>query len=329
MPRVSVCIPTYNSAHFLKEAIDSVLAQELPDFELVISDNASTDGTPELCRTYSDPRIRYVRFEELVGQAGNWNRCVELAQCDLVALLHADDRYLAGFLAQRVRALEARPEVGLAFGAVRIIDAQGKVLRHSAFRDEAFVVPAPEFFKELLFGCVVNPVSPMVRRECYRQVGRFREDRKLGIDTDMWMRIAQRYAVAYDPEPLAEYRVHDGSGTAEWLAGADFAVEDLLLLNETFEDIEARPELARFSSLRPQAYRHLALRSLFFAGEACRNGKMAAVRKHLELAIQADRSITKRPTTWALQLSLRLGPGIYRAFSSLRGRETPSGIAQV
>src|SRR5262245_47649967 len=102
MPRISVCIPTYNTARYLPEAIESVLAQTYDDFELVICDNASTDATPQLCRRYDDPRVRYVRFDELVNQGNNWNRCLRLARGDYIALLHADDRYRSGFLIERV-----------------------------------------------------------------------------------------------------------------------------------------------------------------------------------------------------------------------------------
>jgi glycosyltransferase involved in cell wall biosynthesis len=78
-PKVSVCIPTYNTARYLPEAIESVLCQEFDDNELVICDNASTDDTSEICGRYRKERVRYVRFDEFVGQAANWNRCLQLA----------------------------------------------------------------------------------------------------------------------------------------------------------------------------------------------------------------------------------------------------------
>src|SRR5882724_6948180 len=109
MPRVSVCIPTYNSARYLRKAIESVLEQGFGDYELVICDNASTDETPELCRHYEDSRIRYVRFNDLTNQAGNFNRC------------------LAGFLADRVKRLNEHPETGFVFGAVKVVDSDGEV----------------------------------------------------------------------------------------------------------------------------------------------------------------------------------------------------------
>src|SRR5438105_14327682 len=99
MPKVSVFVPTYNTAQYLGVAIESVLAQAFGDFELVVCDNASTDTTPELCGRYGDPRLRYVRFDELVGQAANRNRCLDLATGEYIILLHSDDELLPEFLA--------------------------------------------------------------------------------------------------------------------------------------------------------------------------------------------------------------------------------------
>src|ERR1051326_2476159 len=104
MPKVSICIPTYNSAKYLPQAIESVLQQDFTDFELIICDDASTDETPRLCRSLNDLRIRYIRFEENVGQAGNFNRCFQAARGDILTLLSADDYFLPGLLLNRVTA---------------------------------------------------------------------------------------------------------------------------------------------------------------------------------------------------------------------------------
>src|SRR5260370_9895408 len=125
MPKVSVCIPTYNTAQYLPEAIESVLAQDFTDYELVICDNASTDETPEICRSYDDPRVRYLRFEELTNQAGNFNRCLGQARGELVNLLHADDYFIQGYLPNRVRRFSDRPQLGFLFASVHLAAAQG------------------------------------------------------------------------------------------------------------------------------------------------------------------------------------------------------------
>jgi glycosyltransferase involved in cell wall biosynthesis len=326
-PKVSVCIPTYNSARYLPTAIESVLAQEFTDYELIICDNASTDETQELCRSYPDPRIRYVRFDELVGQGGNWNRCLRMASGEYVALLHADDQYLPQFLTERVRTLDQNAEVGLAFGAVFLMDGGGARVGDQIFRNDAFVSPAPQFYGELLFGCAINPVSPMVRRVCYQAVEPFRENRTWGIDWEMWMRLSARYAVAYSPDPLAVYRIHDKSGTAEVLATATNGREDLELIHDALLQIERDPALARFAPLRRSVLRTQALRTLCNAGYTCTRGNSPATRQHLRLALQVEPALRTRPTTWALWLSCYLGPWVYRSFQSLRGSWASSGLA--
>jgi glycosyltransferase involved in cell wall biosynthesis len=318
MPKVSVCIPTYNTARYLPEAIESVLAQEFDDYELVIRDNASTDETREICRSYADSRIRYVRFEELVNQGGNWNRCLSLAQGEYVALLHSDDKYLPGFLSERVRALDEHKEIGLAFGAVRLIDEQGAEIGSQSFNDNTFFAPKPEFLEHLLFGCVINPVSPMVRRSCYETVGRFNEERLWGIDWEMWLRLSAGYGVGYSPTINAAYRTHGTSGTSVGLLQAKNGAEDLQVLEGAFREIDERPELAHFAKLRRRAFRRLALRTLYAAGYNCEQGNTQGVRQNLSFVLRTDRSLISRPTTWALWLSCHLGPWVYRTYRWVR-----------
>jgi glycosyltransferase involved in cell wall biosynthesis len=320
VPRVSVCIPTYNSARYLAEAIESVLAQTFANFELIVCDNASTDDTPAVSRRYTDPRFRYVRFEELVGQGGNWNRCVGLASGKYVALLHADDVYLPDFLAERVATLDRRPEVGLAFGAVDIIDAAGQIQGRQSEGDESFVAPAPDYFGILLHRCAINPAAPLVRRACYATVGNFDERRLWGIDWQMWLRLAARFGVAYSPHVAACYRVHGASGTATALFSADNCSQDLEVLRWAFIEMDARPELGRFASMREQVYRSLALRTLFAAGYNCEIGNLAGVRKNLGWVLRTDRSLGWRPTFWALGMSCCLGSWVYRCFRNVRGQ---------
>jgi len=319
VPKVSVCIPTYNTARYLPDAIESVIPQTFSNYELIICDDASTDNTPEICSRHKDPRIRYVRYEQRVGQGGNWNRCVSLARGEYVALLHADDRYLPGFLEQRVRVLDADPTIGLAFGAVEIIDKDGNRVGQQLFGDTAFVRPAPEFYKELLFGCVISPVSPVLRRSCYEAVGKFNDTRLHGIDWEMWLRIAARYGVAYSPAISACYRVHQSSGTAQGMNQANNGPEELSVLEDALRRIETEPSLSKFRPLRRKALRKLALRVLYIAGENCMNANFAAIKRNLRFVAQIDRPLIARPTFWALYLSSLWGPFVYRAFKSVRG----------
>lgn len=112
-PHVSVILPTYNSAHFLPRAIDSVLQQNFDDYELLVLDNASTDATPEIVARYSDPRVRAVRHQLNLGMVGNINYGIDDARGRLGVILCADDHWSPDFLSRSIASQRARP--GLTF----------------------------------------------------------------------------------------------------------------------------------------------------------------------------------------------------------------------
>jgi glycosyltransferase involved in cell wall biosynthesis len=129
-PRVSVCVPVYNGEVFLGQALDSILAQTYRDFELIVSDNASTDSTGEICTQYAarDARIRYFRNERNIGANPNFNRLVRLAGAPFFKLANADDLCHPELLARCVPVLDRHPEVVLCYARTRLIDAQGNSL---------------------------------------------------------------------------------------------------------------------------------------------------------------------------------------------------------
>jgi glycosyltransferase involved in cell wall biosynthesis len=128
-PRLSIGLPVYNGEAFLREALDDLLAQTFRDFELVISDNASTDATEAICREYAerDPRIRYVRSEENRGAAWNFNRSFELARGRYFKWAACDDRCEPTFLERCIEALESDRSVVLAYPRAIDIGDAGEV----------------------------------------------------------------------------------------------------------------------------------------------------------------------------------------------------------
>ncbi|MFT5199548.1 MAG: glycosyltransferase involved in cell wall biosynthesis [Planctomycetota bacterium] len=130
-PRVSIAIPVYNGGPFLREAVESVLAQSFEDLELIIADNASDDGTEELCRGYAaaDSRVRYFRHVENMGAAANFNFTVARARGEFFKWAAADDVCGLDWVAQSVRALdEAGAETVLAYPWIQWIDDRSKAL---------------------------------------------------------------------------------------------------------------------------------------------------------------------------------------------------------
>src|SRR5262249_56747330 len=136
MARVSLALPVYNGEQFIVAAIESVLAQSFGDFELVITDNASTDGTQELCRSAAarDRRIRYIRSDRNIGACGNFNRGFELTSGEYFKWCAHDDCISPNFLEQCVRALDDNCQAVLAYGLPQKLDEQGQVSPWQGFQ---------------------------------------------------------------------------------------------------------------------------------------------------------------------------------------------------
>ena len=130
MPRVSIGMPVYNGANFLGQALESLLAQTYTDFELIISDNASSDATAEICRAFAgtDSRIRYTRTERTIGPAENHNRLVRMARGDYFRWAAHDDLCAPELLAKEVEVLDRDRSVVLVYPKTRIIDATGNTV---------------------------------------------------------------------------------------------------------------------------------------------------------------------------------------------------------
>ena len=130
-PTVSIGLPVYNGGAFFEACLESVAAQTFADFEVIISDNASTDGTADVARSFvdRDPRFRYVRFEQNRGAAANWNRVVELATGCYFRWLAADDLIAPTYLERCVAVLDRESDVVLVTPQVRLIDLDGKPLQ--------------------------------------------------------------------------------------------------------------------------------------------------------------------------------------------------------
>jgi len=127
---VSLALPVYNGEKYLSEAIHSILAQDFEDFELIITDNASTDRTRDICRTFAerDSRVTYIRNERNMGAAANLNIGFHASTGKYFKWCAYDDLISSNYVGECVRALEAQPDAVLAFGSAKMIDGDGRVV---------------------------------------------------------------------------------------------------------------------------------------------------------------------------------------------------------
>ena len=207
-PRVSVLIPAYNALRFLPQTVASALAQTWDDFELLIVDDGSTDGTGAWVAQHPDARVRLLE-QPNQGAATARNTGIAAARGEYIAFLDADDLWEPSKLERQVACLDARPEVGLVHTAIRYIDEDSHEINQvlGTYGDG-------DVWREVV---VHNPVrcgsTPLVRRECFRQLGVFDTELSFAEDWDMWIRIASSYHFATLNEPLTLYRQHSANMT--------------------------------------------------------------------------------------------------------------------
>ena len=212
VPTVSVVLPTYDRERIVGRAIDSVLAQTVPDFELLLVDDGSRDATAAMVKArYADePRLRYLAKRN-GGTATARNHGVELARGRYVAFLDSDDLWLPGFLASQVALLEARPEAALAVCDARFEgawDGRGPTM----FRDRDF--HAPLSMEAMMRGAWAVPTAWCLRREALEGV-RFATQYRYCEDTEFLFHLASLgRKVVLNPEILAVYTRHAGEGGA-------------------------------------------------------------------------------------------------------------------
>jgi glycosyltransferase involved in cell wall biosynthesis len=216
-PAVSVCIPAYNHADWIGRTIESVLAQTLGDFELIVSDDCSTDGTADVVGRYRDPRIRLVRGERNVGAAGNWNRVVGLARAPFVKLLCDDDLLYPPCLERQVAVLADARHADVALVCCRrdIVDANDRrLMTRAGFAGGARTIPGPLAVRRMVragTNLVGEPTVAMFRTAAHDTAGGFDGRFAYMLDLDFWCRVLAQGSLYVIPETLCAFRVSRGS----------------------------------------------------------------------------------------------------------------------
>ncbi len=187
-PSVSICLPVYNGENYVRQAITSILEQTYEDFELIISDNASTDGTGEICLDAAarDPRVRYYRAEVNRGLAWNHNRAFDLARGRYVAWIGHDDLMDIQYICRCIEALEKDAGAVLAYADYNYIDDKGSVIKRVDLENPGSSERPSERFRGVLYEAGCHPIYGVMRTEILKQTclhGGFAEsDRTLLVE---------------------------------------------------------------------------------------------------------------------------------------------------
>jgi glycosyltransferase involved in cell wall biosynthesis len=207
-PRLTIGLPCYNGEQYLTEALDALLGQSYEDFELIISDNASTDSTADICQKYEklDSRVRHLRQPKNIGLAPNHNVLVHEARGELFKWASDDDLYARDLIKVCVDALDAHPEIVLAHSWTAIINDAREVTRAVPYPHATGSPSAPERFRSLLFGAGGDDDGGIIRAAVLRRTplngSYYRADRTLVCE------IALNGAFYHIPEWLYFRRDH-------------------------------------------------------------------------------------------------------------------------
>lgn len=206
MPQVSVIIPTYNRKEYLQLAIESVLGQTYDDYEIIVVDDGSSDGTGAAIEARYGERVRYL-WQENQGESVARNRGIELAQGDYLALLDSDDLWLPTKLARQVYAMDSDPIAVLTFALSWTVDGEGQVVDMPSLHQAG---EEPDLSLESLY--LKNPIygasTVMMRRAAVVEVGAFDRAIRYGEDWDLWLRLRQQGSFLFLNEPLTFVRRH-------------------------------------------------------------------------------------------------------------------------
>lgn len=346
MARVSVVIPTYNCAQYLRAAVDSVLAQHHKDFEVIVVDDGSTDGTEEALADYQG-KLRYVRTDN-AGVAAARNRGLTEAAGDFVAFLDADDWWDPWKLTVQLAALAAFPEAGLVFSDFSVSDLTGRQIIERGLRWKYGVVsdaentPWTNVFSEskriswtigqgntssadayhgrvgswLFRGNMINTSSVLLRRDVINQIGTFDRGLTTEEDYDYWLRVARCCSMIFVDEPLLNFRRRPGQ-----LTEAD-QIERILgnvatVLTRASTCLDGELDQADINNRIAGIHRELCIVKL-------RQSNQAEARRQIEYSLQyAPKSRRAKVLRVLAHMPAGLLPGIEKLWRKINPRHVP------
>ena len=206
MPIVDIIVPAYNAARFLPSALDSVGAQTFSDWRILLVNDGSTDNTDEIVAHYQEQfgeKLKYIK-QANAGLPAARNAAIRNSSSEFLALLDADDIWLPLRLEESLKSFSHRPQAGLSYGMVDLMDQDGNILQWKDRRQKN----AEGWIATAIYTRRLNLPCPTItfRRQCIEDVGLFDETMRATEDRDMWLRIALKYEVRFVEKVIACYR---------------------------------------------------------------------------------------------------------------------------
>jgi glycosyltransferase involved in cell wall biosynthesis len=297
MPTVSVVLPTYNRAHLLPKAVESVLAQSYSDFELIIVDDGSKDSTKSVVEAIKDPRVRYIQHDTNRGLAAGRNTGARAAVGKFIANQDSDDMWLPGKLGHEVQALEQAPrEVGVVYSRLEKVFPDGRI---AVLPLLPAPMPSGNIYKTMLEGNFITMQVSLMRKECFEAVGGFDEQVIALQDWDFWIRVTEKYQFVGVPE-----------------VGARATISPDSITKNKLKRLQAREFIFNKHSEAFKQYPEIYAKHAFSVGHAyALRGTMDKAHTYLKKAMGAQNTTVKY--TLAYLLSLSSSPIVYKTAAKL------------
>lgn len=317
-PLISVAIPTFEPQSYLVETIRSVLSQDpgIASMQIAVIDDGSKRAHPrELLEGVAPPgRIEYYEHDSNVGLAANWNRALRVSRGQFVHILHQDDTVCAEFYSRLLSGLMSARTPGMAFSRHAFVDQNDHVQRIS-HRERWRSGILSNWIERISERQRIQCPAAIVRRDVYEALGGFRRDLSYALDWEMWVRIACKYDVWYEPEILAHYRRHSEAESARLQAGGQIAEDLLAALDAIATHLPQRKK----THLMQKAYRRLARQQIRRAAHSLRIGHSAAADQLTSARLALDKLRNGIARRW-LQLQLRRVQSL-RSTASVRSED--------
>jgi glycosyltransferase involved in cell wall biosynthesis len=307
MPKVSVITAAYNHVGFVRQSVESVLNQTYKDFEHIVVDDGSTDGTAEVLQSFGS-QIKYIR-QRNCGTHAAINRGIRESAGGYIAIVDSDDAWLPQKLERQMSAIDRNPTAGMVYSRAYFIDQAGEVRNNEpAGRDVGDLDCA---YEHILRDNCIPVVTAVIRRECLDDVGFFDERLKALSDWEFWLRLALKWKIVFVPEVLALYRVHGHNTFPELDRSGQVARERLSIMKEAAAKLVggAREVESRKRAINTR-FAYTLMRDLY--GLSCQRHFLSAASHFLF-------GLRLRPTFWTdLPAALALEPNLSQRGQTLR-----------
>lgn len=285
-PKVSVCIPTYNYAKFLPEAIESVLGQTFNDFELLVIDDCSRDNTVEVVNSYvvNDSRLKFIVNSENVGMVGNWNKCLNEARGEYIKFVFADDLLTSPeTLEKMVGVLDRNQTVSIVSAARKLIDSNSETIKIESRFKESSIVSGYGVINRCLReqkNLIGEPSAVMFRKRDSQRG--FSLELKQIVDLEMWFHLLEKGSFAFVDEPLVAFRLHCGQQTKKNEKSISNAKENFYVYDKYISE-----NYIRISKLQKIYIRYDNILELWKIrnGEVRKSEVLSEISKHIDLRL--------------------------------------------